>query len=127
MTVVGRGAVVLLVDDEEHILSALRRTLRREGYQIVTAGSGEEALKILEDRPVAAVVSDSRMPGMSGVALLERVARRWPAAARLLISGWPEDVAPRDLERMGVEAVLEKPWDEAELKSCLRRAIGDGP
>lgn len=125
MTPGGGGPLVLLVDDEEHILSALRRSLRREGYQIVTAGSGAEALRILEERPVAAVVSDHKMPGMDGLALLARVARRWPAAARLMLTGWPGDLSRGELEGVGVAALLEKPWDDAELKSALRRALGD--
>jgi DNA-binding NtrC family response regulator len=117
---------VLLVDDEEHVLSALRRTLRREGYQVLTAGSAREALRILEEGPVAAVVSDHKMPGTSGLALLGQVARRWPAVGRLLLTGWPGDIPRGELEAVGA-ALLEKPWDDAELKAALRRALGGAP
>ena len=62
---------LLIGDDEPRILSALRRALRREGYEIVTAETAAEALRILDERPVDAILSDHKMPGMSGVQFLE--------------------------------------------------------
>jgi response regulator RpfG family c-di-GMP phosphodiesterase len=116
--------VVLVVDDEARILSALRRTLRREGYEILTAETPAEALRILEERPVDLILSDQKMPGMSGLELLARAAERRPSAARLLITGWTEEVPQRQLEALGVRALLPKPWDDGELKRTLRQALG---
>ena len=116
--------VVLVVDDEARILSALRRTLRREGYEILTAETPAEALRILEERAVDLILSDQKMPGMSGLELLARAAERRPAAARLLITGWTEEVPQRELEALGVRALLPKPWDDGELKRTLRQALG---
>ncbi len=65
---------LLIVDDEAQILSALKRTLRREGYEIVAVESAAAALRVLDERRVDAILSDHKMPGMSGVQLLERVA-----------------------------------------------------
>ena len=59
---VPRARTILLVDDEENILSAMRRVLRREGYQILTAGGGKEGLALLADNAVDVIVSDQRMP-----------------------------------------------------------------
>lgn len=116
--------VVLVVDDEARILSALRRTLRREGYEILTAETPAEALRILEERAVDLILSDQKMPGMSGLELLARAAERRPGAARLLITGWTEEVPQRQLEELGVRALLPKPWDDGELKRTLRQALG---
>jgi response regulator RpfG family c-di-GMP phosphodiesterase len=115
---------VLLVDDEAHILSALRRVLRREPYELTTAASPREALARLAERAVAVVVSDQKMPGASGVAFLAEVAARHPATRRVLLTGWPEEIAPREREAARLDAVLLKPWDEAELKAVLARCVG---
>jgi CheY-like chemotaxis protein len=112
--------VVLLVDDEAGILSALRRTLRREGYEILTAESAAEALRALEREPVDLVLSDQKMPGMSGTELLERIARRHRDVARVVLTGWPEEIPAAERAALGIRALLPKPWDDAELKATLR-------
>jgi len=117
--------VLLIVDDEARILSALKRALRREGYEILTATSPAEALQILEQRPVDLVLSDHKMPGMNGDQLLEEVARRCPGVVRMLITGWTQELSPGRLEELGVRALITKPWDDAKLKQTLRRAIED--
>jgi response regulator RpfG family c-di-GMP phosphodiesterase len=114
---------LLLVDDEARILSALRRALRREGYEILTAETAEEALNLLEERPVDAILSDQKMPGMTGLQLLARAAERRPEATRMLITGWTEAISPEALERLGIRALVTKPWDDARLKQTIRRAL----
>ena len=117
---------VLLVDDEPRILSALRRALRREGYEIRMAETPLEALRMLEAEPVDCVLSDHKMPGLTGLELLERVAAQSPGTARLLITGWNEELSSAELERIGVRAVLTKPWDDERLKRTLREALTPG-
>ncbi len=116
--------VVLVVDDEVRILSALRRSLRREGYEILTAETVEEALRVLDERSVALILSDQKMPGMSGVQFLAEAARRRPEAVRMLITGWTEEIPREQLEELGVRALITKPWDDEKLKATLRRALG---
>jgi response regulator RpfG family c-di-GMP phosphodiesterase len=120
---VSRAPTLLVVDDEQRILSALRRSLRREGWRVLTAGTPAEALRLLEDEPVDAVLSDHKMPRMSGLDVLEAAARRRPAAARILISGWPDEIPAERLAALGVCALVPKPWDDAELKRILRDAL----
>ncbi len=115
---------LLIVDDEARILSALRRSLRREAYDIVTAETSGEALRILEERPVDAILSDQKMPGMGGDELLEEAARRHPGVVRMLITGWTEEIPRARLEELGVCALVTKPWDDAKLKATIRRALG---
>ncbi len=117
---------VLLVDDEPRILSALQRALRREGYELVTAETTAEALRVIDERPVDCVLSDFKMPGLTGVQLLAEVAARHPDAARLLITGWNVEIPQDELERVGVFRVMSKPWEDADLKQTLREAMGLG-
>jgi DNA-binding NtrC family response regulator len=115
--------VVLIVDDEVRILTAMCRTLRREGYEILTAEGPDEALAIVDEREIDLILSDQRMPGMRGTELLEEVGRRRPTAVRILITGWTEEVGADQLADLGVQGPLSKPWDDAELKETLRKAL----
>ena len=116
-------ARVLLVDDEERILSSLCRSLRREGYELATARSPAEALRLLEEQHFDAVVTDYKMPGMTGIELLAVVARLQPNAGKLLITGWPQAVSDAEVDGLEIDAVIPKPWEDAELKDSLRKAI----
>jgi response regulator RpfG family c-di-GMP phosphodiesterase len=116
-------ATVLFVDDEVRILAALRRTLRREGYRILTAETPEQALRILDEQSVDMIVTDQKMPSMSGLQLLAEVARRRPRVQRLLITGWTEEVPREKIEALGIRAMIPKPWDDGELKATLRAQL----
>ncbi len=115
---------VLLVDDDAHVLSALRRGLRREEITIETARDARAALEVLQGGSVDLVISDHRMPGMSGIELLETIRGRWPSTVRILLSGWSAEIPAADLKAAGLFAVLSKPWDDKELRSAIRRAVG---
>ncbi len=115
---------ILLVDDEPRVLSALRRGLRREPVEIESAGSGEEALELLGKGHFALVISDQKMPGMSGVELLAKVRRDWPSTARVLLSGWSSEIPEDEVGAAGLFATLPKPWDDTEIRDTIRRAAG---
>ena len=102
------------------------RALRREGYELLSAERPEDALRLVDERAIDCVLSDYKMPAMTGTELFERIARRQPAAARVLLTGWTHDIDRDALARLGVHAVLSKPWDDAELKRTLRKALGLG-
>lgn len=119
-----RRHTVLLVDDEVNVLSALRRLLRADGYRIEMANGGAEALKIMEQTPVDLVISDMRMPHMSGAEFLSEVARRWPETMRLLLTGYSDlESTVAAINQGHIYRYIGKPWEEAELKGAIYSAL----
>ena len=115
---------LLLVDDEPSILSALRRLLRREGYTILTAEGGEAALELLSTNRVQVVVSDQRMPGMSGVELLSRTRELYPDTRRIILSGYSDISTLSDaINRGAVWKFIAKPWNDEALKAEIAHAF----
>ena len=116
-------ARVLIVDDEPRILSALRRCLRREDFEIETVEGPLAARDALAERDFALILSDYKMPGESGTDLLAFAAETYPETQRILMSGWTGEIAEEARERAKPFAVLSKPWDEALLRDTLRKAL----
>lgn len=115
---------LLLVDDEENITLALVRLLRKDGYQILTANSASEALKILENHFVDVVLTDQRMPEISGVELLLEVKHRFPHAVRLLLSGYSDLESMKAAINQGaIYKYLTKPWDNDVLRRTVKDAF----
>ncbi|MCG8404091.1 MAG: response regulator [Phycisphaerales bacterium] len=115
---------VLLVDDEDNIRTALKRLLRREDYEICAAANGREALRILEVNPVQLIVSDYRMPGMTGVELLREIRQRWPDTVRIILSGFSEvNAIIAAINEGEIYKFLSKPWNDEEIKLHIRRAL----
>ncbi len=115
---------LLFVDDEELILRSVERMFRDAGYTILTAKSGQEGLSILEaGPPVHVVVSDYRMPGMSGVEFLQAVARRWPETVRIVLSGYADTPAVIGaINEGGIYKFISKPWKDDELRLAVANA-----
>ena len=126
---------LLLIDDESNVLSAIRRVLRHENYRILTASSGEEALALLAQHPVGVILTDQRMPGMSGTELLSRARQMHPKAIRMVLSGYTGlDSLAEAINRGEISRFLTKPWQDEELLDAVREAfrryaesIGNGP
>ncbi len=115
---------LLLVDDDESVLRALRRTLRRSGWEVETATSGEEGLRILATTRVQVVVSDYKMPGMSGVDFLGIVKDRHPDTQRIMLTGYADQHAIEEaINRSEVFRFLSKPWDDAQLQLTIASAF----
>lgn len=115
---------LLLVDDEQAILNALRRLLRKESYRLLPARSGDEALDLLERETVHVVASDYRMPGMNGVELLREVKQRHPHTVRVILSGYADGHVIVDSINVGeVYRFLPKPWSDDELIVTLRQCF----
>jgi two-component system, probable response regulator PhcQ len=115
---------VLLVDDEENILSALQRTLRRENYSLVVAAEPAEALDILRGGQVDVVVSDHLMPNMSGLDFLKEARALYPDVVRIMLTGHAEmAIAMEAINEGEIFRFLTKPWEDAELKVALHLAF----
>lgn len=115
--------VVLLVDDEPHILSSLSRSLRREGWTLRTADGPTAALEILRSEAVTLIVSDQKMPDGNGLDLLAAAGACRPGIRRVLLTGWPEMLTAGELDAAGIDAVLPKPWEDTVLKETLRSLL----
>ncbi len=115
---------VLLLDDEPNVLSALRRALRKEPYDLLCACSAEEALDILDRRPIDVVVSDQDMPGMTGTAFLAQVRKTYPKTTRFMLTGKATlDVALQAISDDAVSQFFTKPCDHATLALSIRNAL----
>ena len=115
-------ATVLCVDDEGNVLQALKRVLRGEPYEVLTALSGEEALGILESKEPAVVISDHRMPGMSGVEFLARVRERWPDSFRIMLTGYGDMKTITSAVNLGeIHRFLTKPWNPDDVKLAVNQ------
>src|SRR5947209_13158828 len=113
---------VLLVDDEPEILFSLRGLLRRE-FELYTAESGAQALEILRQHPVQVIMTDQRMPQMSGTELLKRSQGECPEAIRIVFTGYADIKAVVDAINHGqIYRYLTKPWDPDELSAMLHEA-----
>jgi DNA-binding NtrC family response regulator len=115
---------IMLVDDEENVLNALTRCLRREDYELWSFPGPPEALKYLEDNQVDVIVSDHRMPGMTGLEFLIKARKLYPEVVRILLTGHADmDVAIRAVNEGKLYRFLTKPWNDEELKVTLVNAI----
>jgi len=115
---------VLFVDDEVNILKALQRLLRSEDMNVLSASRGQEALELLEKTSAQVVISDQRMPEMSGVDLLSQVRERWPDIVRMMLTGYTEiDVAVEAINRGEIYRLITKPWNDDELRATIRQAF----
>ena len=114
---------ILVVDDEKAILVALRGLFTKEGYQVETAASGDEALRRIETGSFHVVVTDLSMEGTSGMALLERARTFDPDLAVVMITAHGSEKAAVQAMKLGATDYLPKPFDNDELRVVVRRAM----
>jgi diguanylate cyclase (GGDEF)-like protein/PAS domain S-box-containing protein len=115
---------LLLVDDEPNILAALKRLMRRDNYKILTAASGKEGLELLAQNDVDVIISDQRMPGMTGVEFLRTVKNLYPETVRIVLSGFTELQSVTDAVNEGaIYKFLTKPWDDNQLREHVEQAF----
>lgn len=120
-------ATVLLVDDDTNALLAMTRLLRHEPYRLLTAGSGGAALELIRAMKIQVVVSDERMPGMSGVELLSHVRRESPETTRIMLTGVGRFETALDAINVGaIYRFFTKPYNDIELGVAIRQAVEHG-
>ncbi|MEZ5359811.1 MAG: response regulator [Candidatus Zixiibacteriota bacterium] len=115
---------LLLVDDEKHILTAMRRLFSELDAEIFTASNGEEALAILAKQNVSVIISDQRMPQMTGVEMFKHAKRISPESVRILLTGYADiDVTVDAINSGEVKYYLNKPWDDQQLLSQVKESL----
>lgn len=119
-----KRSTVLFLDDEPNILTSLKRTLRREGYDILTAETATDAFSLLACNEVQVIISDQRMPEMNGTEFLARVKNLYPQTVRMVLSGYSEISTVTDsINKGAVYRFMLKPWDDEKLKAEIAGAL----
>jgi type II secretory ATPase GspE/PulE/Tfp pilus assembly ATPase PilB-like protein/FixJ family two-component response regulator/RNA polymerase subunit RPABC4/transcription elongation factor Spt4 len=116
---------ILFVDDEANVLNAMQRIFRQENYCLLTAGSGADALTLLEkEQPVQVVLTDHRMSGMSGTELLKRVKEKHPRTIRIMLTGYADtDAVMGAVNEGAVYKFITKPWNDDDLRLTVSLAL----
>ncbi|WP_037339594.1 EAL domain-containing protein [Saccharospirillum impatiens] len=117
---------LLIVDDEPYVLKSLNRCLRNQGYRILTAESAEEAFRLLASHPVHVILSDQRMPVMSGTEFLKQVRKLYPGTIRMIISGYTDlKTVTEAINEGAIYKFLTKPWDDEALRVMVSHAFNE--
>ena len=113
---------LLYVDDEENNLMSFKATFRLK-YNVVIAISAAEAMKLLEKQPFEIIITDQRMPNMTGIEFLEKVLEKYPDPMRILLTGYADMSAVIDAVNKGkIYHYLSKPWNEEIIDSTITKA-----
>jgi len=114
---------ILYVDDEENNLVSFKATFRLK-YNVIIASSADKALEFLETNSVEIIITDQRMPNMTGIEFLEKVIEQYPAPVRILLTGYADMNAVIDAVNKGkIFHYLSKPWNEQELNETIKKAF----
>lgn len=115
---------LLFLDDEQHILNALKRTFVNELYAIATTTDAGEAMSVIAKEKIKVVVSDQRMPGVSGVEFLKNVKDQYPSIVRILFTGYTDFATVEDAINLSeAYRFITKPWNTQELKLIIHQAM----
>ena len=115
---------VLCVDDEQNILRAIKRALFSLDVDLTLADSGEKALAVMKEKPIHVVISDMKMPGMTGAELLEQVAAHYPDTFRVVLTGFADiDATIKAVNQGRIHRYLQKPWDNQELINTIEEGL----
>ena len=114
---------LLFVDDETDIVDSLHRTFRRD-FRVLLATSGEDAIALLRANPVDLIISDQRMPGLTGVDVLKTARELRPESIRILLTGYSDmESLVACVNEAGIYKYLTKPWEPEHLKLTVTRAL----
>jgi DNA-binding NtrC family response regulator len=116
--------VVICIDDDPPVLSAIRRLLRHEPYEVLTTEDPEEVLRIVSSREVALVIADQRMPRMLGTELFKAVRQKSPGTACVILTGHADlsDIAGA-MNEGAVDRLIRKPWDDSDFRKLIRQLL----
>jgi CheY-like chemotaxis protein len=114
---------VLIVDDEEPLRTVLSSELASEGYQVETAADGDEAIELVQSRPVDLVLLDIKMPRVDGFEVLRFVKQRFPKIKVIMLTGYADLSSAIDSKRWGAEDFVSKPYDLFDLLTTIERVL----
>ena len=115
---------VLCVDDEQNILNALKRLLRKESYRLLTSTTGSGGLQLLTENDIQVVISDQRMPEMNGTAFLKQVKELYPHIIRIILTGYTDvDTISNSINQGHIYKFFLKPWNDHQLILEIRQAL----
>jgi DNA-binding NtrC family response regulator len=113
---------ILVVDDESMMRNLLERILSRDGYQVLSAEDGQDALKVLEKESVDIIISDLKMPRMSGFELLKAVKKDYPGIAMIMMTAYGDTYTVKDALLLGADEYITKPFKSFEISLVVERA-----
>ncbi|UCH64070.1 MAG: sigma-54-dependent Fis family transcriptional regulator [Fidelibacterota bacterium] len=114
---------ILVIDDDESIRDSCQQTLSRDGCLVETAGEGKEGLRRIKEESFDVIILDLKMPGLSGVEVLERIKENNPETIVIIITGYPSVESAVQTMKMGAYDYLSKPFTPDELRIVMRRAL----
>ncbi len=114
---------ILVVDDEESMCQYLSILLKKEGYEVLTVNSGQEALQVFETSPVDLVMTDMTMPQMTGVKLSEKIMGIRPDIPVIICTGYSSLVNEESAKLLGIAAYVMKPIDSKEIAATIRAVL----
>ncbi|MBD3258562.1 response regulator [candidate division GN15 bacterium] len=116
------SVTILVVDDESMMRNLLKKILTRDGYQVLLAESGEDALQILAKEQVDLVISDLKMPGLDGFELLKVVKEEHPGISMIMMTAYGDTYTVKDALLLGADEYITKPFKSYEISLVVERA-----
>jgi DNA-binding response OmpR family regulator len=118
---------LLIIDDDQTLVDALAMVLHAEGFEVLSAHSGEAGLAVLSDTPVDLVVLDLRLPGMQGLEVLHKLREASPGLPVIIITAYCQEERRQEIEQLGVVAILCKPFASETILSLIAERLGPAP
>jgi CheY-like chemotaxis protein len=121
------GKNILIIDDEEMIIKSLSRILEKSGYKVFIAKNGQDAVIMAEEANFDLILADIRMPGISGVEAVREIYninKKSKKIPTIFITGYADEMAEKEAQKLVPEAYLYKPFDLNELMNKIKKAIG---
>ena len=118
-----KPAKILVVDDELNMRVVLAAMLKKEGYEVFTAANGQEALKILKEKPISVVATDLKMPGLDGMGLLPKILQYDNAMPVIILTAYGTVASAVDALKKGAFDYITKPFEQDELKTIILKAV----
>ncbi len=116
---------ILIIDDEAGVRKILSKVLKKEGYKVLTAASGEKAIKIVKNKKVDLTLVDLKMPGIDGVETIRRIRKSDSSVINVIITGYGEMKSVKEATDLGVFDYITKPFDLKYIKALIKHLLID--